>query len=154
MDKLDKTDREILDIIQKNARITNAELASRIGMSPPPVLERVRKLEKRGYIKKYVALLDPARVGCGTIVFVSVSLAIHQYKSISRFVEKILALPEVLECYHMTGEEDYLLKVCVSDIEEYEKFVLHRLTRIPGINKLKTSMVLSTVKHETCLPVR
>jgi Lrp/AsnC family leucine-responsive transcriptional regulator len=153
MEKLDSIDRKILHIIQDNARMTNTELAARIGMSPPPVLERVKKLEKRGYIKKYAALLDPDKVGCGTIVFVSVALAIHQYKSVSSFVKKIQALPEVLECYHLTGEEDYLLKVFVKDIKEYESFVLNKLTKIPGLNKIKTSFVLSTVKYETNLPV-
>jgi len=154
MDKLDKIDRDILQILQNNARITNTKLAKQIGMSPPPALERVKKLEKRGYIKKYAALLDPSKVGCSTIVFVSVSLAIHQCKSINRFVEKISELPEILECYHTAGEEDYLLKIIVSDIKEYEKFLVEKLTKIPGINHLKTSMVLSTVKYETCLPVR
>jgi Lrp/AsnC family transcriptional regulator, leucine-responsive regulatory protein len=151
--KLDHIDNKILDILQKNGRITNAELAKRIGMSPPPMLERVRKLEKKGIIRKYVALIDPDAVGKGTIAFVAVSLDRHLIKSIGQFTRSIERLPEVMECYHITGEDDYLLKVAVRDIHEYEDFILKKLTKFPALSKIKTSFVLSTIKHETKLPV-
>jgi len=151
--RLDDIDKKVLTILQENGRITNTELASRVGISPPPMLERVKKLEKRGVIKKYVALIDPDAVGKGTMALVSVSLDRHLIKSIDQFTRAIETLPEVMECYHITGEEDYLLKVVIKDIHEYEEFVLKKLTKIPAISKIKTSFILSTVKYETKFPV-
>ena len=151
--KLDDIDRKILDILQENGRITNIELASRVGISPPPMLERVKKLEKRGIIRKYVALIDPDAVEKGTMALVSVSLDRHLIKSIGQFTRAIEKLPEVMECYHITGEEDYILKVTIKDIREYEDFILKKLTKIPAVDKIKTSFVLSTVKYETKFPV-
>jgi Lrp/AsnC family leucine-responsive transcriptional regulator len=151
--KLDDIDRKILNILQENGRITNTELASRVGISPPPMLERVKKLEKKGIIKKYVALVDPDAIGKGTMALVSVSLDRHLIKSIDQFTRAMQKLPEVMECYHITGEEDYILKVAIKDIREYEDFILKKLTKIPAIDKIKTSFVLSTVKYETKFPV-
>ena len=151
--KLDHIDKEILNILQENGRITNTELASRVGMSPPPMLERVKKLEKRGIITKYVALIDPDTIDKGTMALVSVSLDRHRIKSIDQFTHAIEKLPEVMECYHITGEDDYLLKVAVKDIHEYENFILKKLTKLPALSKIKTSFILSTVKYETKFPV-
>ena len=106
--KLDSTDKKILEILQENGRITNAQLANQVGLSPPPMLERVKKLEKLGIIKKYVALLDPSKVNKSTMVIVSLSLARHRIKSLDQVNREILNFPEVLECYHIAGEEDYL----------------------------------------------
>ncbi len=146
---LDKTDRKILNILQANGRITNAQLAADIGISPPGMLDRVKRLENAGIIQKYVALLDPEKVEHGTLAMVTVSLAIHRLQSIDRFTEEINKLDEVLECYHITGADDFLLKVAVGNIQEYEHFVLHKLTRIQGVNKINTSFILSTVKYDT-----
>lgn len=151
--KIDDIDRKILEILQENGRITNAELASRVGISPPPMLERVKKLEKKGIIQKYVALLDPDTIGKGTMALVSVSLDRHRIKSIDLFTKAIEKIPEVMECYHVTGDDDYILKVAVKDIHEYENFILKKLTKLPAISKLKTSFILSTVKYETKFPV-
>ncbi len=147
--KLDRIDQTILTILQENGRITNAELASRVGISPPATLERVRRLERNGVIRRYVALLDPRKLGHDVMALVAVTLAVHQLSSVDPFMQRIRELPEVLECYHITGEEDFLLKVYAPDIETYEAFVLNKLSRIPGINKIKTSFVLSTVKYQT-----
>jgi len=147
--KLDQSDRQILNILQDDGRITNAKLSKDLGMSPSPMLERVRKLEKNGYIKKYVALIDGKRVNRGTIAIVSVSLAIHQPGIVDSFVEHISKLNEVLECYHISGENDFLLKVVVSGIDEYRDWVLNKLTPLEGINKIQTSFALRTVKHTT-----
>ena len=152
--KLDDIDKQILNILQENGRITNAELANRVGMSPPPMLERVRKLENKGIIKKYVALIDPDSVSKGTMALVSVSLDRHRIRSIDQFTQAIDTLPEVMECYHITGEDDYLLKVAVKDINEYEDFILKKLTKLPALSKIKTSFILSTVKYETKFPVQ
>ncbi len=151
--RLDPIDKKILEILQKNGRITNSELARRVGISPPPTLERVRKLERKGIIRKYVALIDPDAAGKGTVAFVAISLDRHLIKSIDRFTRAIERFPEVMECYHISGQEDYILKVAVKNIHEYERFILERLTKIPAVSKIQTSFVLSTVKFETNYPV-
>ena len=151
--QLDQIDKKILNLLQENGRITNAQLAKEVGLSPPPMLERVRKLEKNSIIKKYVALVDPKKVDRGTIAFVAVSLRFHRQDAIQEFVIEIQKFPEVLECYHITGEEDYLLKVIIKDIAEYERFLLEKLTRFSGISKIKTFFILSTLKQETKIPI-
>ena len=147
--KLDSTDKKILNILQSNGRITNSQLASEIGISPPGMLDRVKRLENAGYIEKYVALVNPEKVGRGTMAIVLVSLAIHQIPSLDRFTEEINQLEEVLECFHISGEDDFMLKVAVENIQEYEEFVVNKLTRIQGINKINTSFILSKVKYNT-----
>ena len=149
MAKFDEIDKKILNLLQENGRITNAELAGKVGLSPPPMLERVKKLEKNGVITKYVALLNPKKVDKSTIVFVSVTLARHRLKSIDQVKDEFSNFPEVLECYSITGEEDYLLKVMVRDVEEYENFMLDKLAKIPAISRIKSFVVLSTLKYET-----
>ncbi len=151
--KLDEIDIKILDILQSNSKITNAQLASEIGISPSSMLERVKRLEQAKVINRYVALVDPAKVGKGMFAMVSVSLALHQMQSVDTFKTSINNLSEVLECYHVSGEEDFILKVAVKDMSEYENFVLNKLTRIEGINKIKTTFVLSTVKFKTKISV-
>jgi Lrp/AsnC family leucine-responsive transcriptional regulator len=150
---LDHIDRKIINLLQDNGRMTNAQLAKEIGLSPPPMLERVRKLEKNGIIRKYVALVDPKKLDLGTIAFVSVSLSLHQKRAIQHFVSEIQKIPEILECYHITGEEDYLLKVVIKDIEHYERFLVEKLTPLSGISKIKTSFILNTLKQNTKIPV-
>lgn len=147
--KLDEVDKKILSILQEEGRITNARLAERIGISPSPTLERVKKLEQAGIIRKYVALVAPEKINKGTMALVHVSLAGHQLDSLEHFIKRIKALPEVLECYHISGEDDFLLKVAVSGIEDYREFVVNRLTGIGGISKIRTSFVLDTVKNAT-----
>ncbi|MBN2010404.1 Lrp/AsnC family transcriptional regulator [candidate division KSB1 bacterium] len=151
--KLDATDKKILEILQENGRITNAQLANLVGLSPPPMLERVKKLEKSGVIKKYVAILDPVKVDKSTTVIVSLSLARHRIKSLDQVNKEIMNFPEVLECYHIAGEEDYLLKVVVKDVREYEEFILKKLAQIPAIGKIKSYVVLSALKSDTKIHV-
>lgn len=147
--KLDEIDRKILDILQTDANITNAQLASQLGISPPGMLERVKRLENSGVIKRYVAIVDPEKLNKGTLAFIQVSLTVHQLASIEGFRESINNLEEVLECYHVAGEEDFMLKIAVKDIQEYERFVLYKLTPIKGISKINTKFVLSTFKYNT-----
>ena len=151
--KFDEIDKKILNILQENGRITNADLAAKVGLSPPPMLERVKKLEKNGVITKYVALLDPKKINKSTIIFVSITLARHRLKSIDQVKEEFNSFPEILECYSVTGEEDYLLKVAVKDVEEYENFMLHKLAKIPAISRIKSFVVLSTLKYNTKISV-
>lgn len=146
-------DRKILGILQAQGRIPNVQLAAEVGLSPSAVLERVRKLEERGIIERYVTILDSRKLGLGTIAFVAVSLNLHQSDSIENFHRFVGESGKVLECYHVAGGEDYLLKVYARDIEDYERFLLSELTRTRGIDKVKTMFVLSTLKHETAIPL-
>jgi Lrp/AsnC family leucine-responsive transcriptional regulator len=145
-------DRQILEILQRQGRIPNVQLAAEVGLSPPAVFERVRKLEERGVIERYVALVDHRKVGLGTVAFVAVSLNLHQKDSIENFHGFVSECGTVLECYHIAGTEDYLLKIYSRDIDDYEHFLLNTLTKIEGIDRVKTMFVLSTLKRETALP--
>jgi DNA-binding Lrp family transcriptional regulator len=151
---LDSIDRKILEVLQEDARVSNIDLAGRVGLSPSPCLRRVRDLEERGVVRRYVALLDPAAVGLGVSVFVQVRLERQAEKGLETFEQRILARPEVLECYLMTGDADYLLRVVVPDVAAFEQFLLKHLTRIPGVASVKSSFALKQVKYRTSLPVR
>ena len=150
---MDVTDARIIRILQENGRITNSELSRQVGLSAPSVLERVRKLEESGVITGYSAKVDPVKIGRGTICFVAVRLALHQQRSIEAFQAGVEKIPEVLECFHITGEEDYLLRVAVRDMKHYEELLLNSITKIPGLSKIKTMVVLSPLKQETKLEV-
>lgn len=150
---MDATDRQILDLLQQDGRMTNAELARQVGLAPATTLERVKKLEQRGVIRGYVALVDAGRVARGTTALVAVRLASHAADAVAAFRDAVTALPDVLECYHVSGADDYLLKVVAADIRAYEDFLLGTLTAIPNVGQIHTSFVLSTVKHQTRLPV-
>lgn len=147
--KIDQTDIKILNTLQRDGRITNTALAKQINISPPPTLERVKKLEKSGVIKKYVALLDPTTVGIGTHTFVEVRLNGHTKKNVTEFIKTAQKMDEIMECHHVTGDADFLLKIAVKDIPAYENLVLHKLTTLPHVSNLKTMVVLSTFKDET-----
>lgn len=150
----DAIDLRILELLQNDGRLSNVDLAKAVGLTPAPTLERVRKLESAGYIRGYAAHLDGAALGCGTTAFVSVVLQSHRLDTSVRFREACERLPEVLECHHIAGEEDFLLKVVTAGPAEYERFVLETLTRVTGIEKVKTTFVLSTSKMTTALPLR
>jgi len=144
---IDDIDRRILCILQKEGRLPNARLAERVGLSPPSVLERVRKLEERGVIRGYGAVVEEELLGMTATIFVSVTLSFHNAEAINNFQRTILEMPEVMEAHHVTGEDDYLLKVVLPDIGAYESFLLEKLTRIEGVNKVKSSFVLSKLKR-------
>ena len=150
---LHPVDKRILEILQTQGRVSNVQLAAEVGLSPSAVLERVRKLEERGIIERYVTILDNRKLGLGTIAFVAVSLNLHHQDSIENFHEFVRANANILECFHVAGSEDYLLKVYTRDVEDYERFLLTRLTRTKGIDKVKTMFVLSTLKRETAMPL-
>ncbi len=151
--KLDKIDQNILNILQTDGRIKNSELAKQINISPPPTAERVKKLEKNGYIKKYAALIDPVKVGVTCLTYVEVTLVRHGKDAVERFMDSIVKLEEVLECHHITGGADFLLKVATKDIPTYEQFIIQTLTALPDVQNLKTLVVLSTLKQETKIPL-
>ena len=150
---LDETDVQILHLLQNDGRITNAELAKRVGLSPPSVLQRVRALEKTGLIKGYVALLDPERLGLRITALVMISLSLHQEQPIERFRRAIQDIPEISECYHVSGDFDFLLKVAVRDMRAYELFLREKPSKIKGIGKITTNFVLATTKQTTQVPL-
>ena len=151
---LDELDRRLLGELQTDARIANAELARRLNLSPPAVHARVRRLEEQGYIRGYVALLDRERLGFDMLCFIQISLQLHQIEQVNHFRTTIQQIPEVLECHHVTGEYDYLLKIAVRNRQELERLVMEKLTPIPGVARIHTSLVFSEVKTSTALPVK
>ena len=150
---LDETDQKILNLLQSNGRMTNAELAKRIKLSPPSALQRVRGLERAGYIRGYAAKLDPERLGYRITIWAMVSLALHQDQPIERFQQSVLEIPEVVECHHVSGEFDFLLKILVSDIQAYEVLIRDKLSRVKGIQQIRSSFVLAAPKPTTQIPI-
>ena len=149
----DEIDQRILKELQENGRLTNVELADRVGLSPSPCLRRVRALEKSGVIKGYKTLVDQETVGLPISVFVMVSLEKQVEAAWQEFEKRIRELPEVMECYLMTGEMDYLLRVVTRDIQTYERFLIHDLTKFTGVRGIKSSFALKQVVYRTALPV-
>ena len=153
MKNLDKINRQIINFLQENSAMTNAELAEKLNLPATTVFDRVKKLESNGIISKRVALINPEKVGRQTIAFVSLSLNGHSARNVEKFWKSIKNLPEVLECYHIAGDFDFILKVMVENIQVYEKFLLEKLTGIENIGRIKTSFVMSTIKYQTKIPV-
>jgi Lrp/AsnC family transcriptional regulator, leucine-responsive regulatory protein len=151
--ELDDIDIKILQRVQDDARIANVELAAQVGLSPAPCLRRVRALERAGVIRRYAALLNPAAVDLPVTVFVQVSLDLQMEGRLEIFERAVMNRPEVLECYLMTGDADYLLRVVVPDVEGYERFLREVLTRIESAAGIKSSFALKQVKYSTALPV-
>ncbi len=151
--RLDEIDYRILRTLQSDARISNVDLADRVGLSPAPCLRRVNALESAGVIRQYVALLDPGAVALGVTVFVQISLDLQVEGRLELFEQAILRRPEVLECYLMTGDADYLIRVVVPDVAAYERFLKDSLTRIEGVAGIKSSFALKEVKCSTALPL-
>lgn len=149
---LDRTDLRILKELQANGKLTNVELAARIGLSPSPCLTRVRQLERDGVLRGYVALADPEALGLAMMVFVQVTLERQVEEALRNFEAKMNAIPEVMECYLMTGDSDYLVRLVVPDLAGLERFILHELTTIPGVANIKSSFALKQVKYKTALP--
>jgi Lrp/AsnC family leucine-responsive transcriptional regulator len=150
---LDETDVQILNILQADGRITNADLAKSVGLSPPSVLQRVRTLERAGLIKGYHGHLDPERLGLKITAWVNITLSLHQEQPIERFRRAVQDIPEILECYHVSGDCDFMLKVIVKDMRAYEQFVREKLSKIKGIQQIRTSFVFGTNKYTTQIPL-
>ncbi len=150
---LDAIDRKILAALQENARLPNVQLAEAVGLSPSPCLRRVRELEEQGVIQRYVTLLNPAPIGLPVSVFVNVTLERQVELALDRFEKAILGRPEVMECYLMTGDADYLLRVVAADLAAYERFLIDHLTRVRGVASIKSSFALKQVKYRTALPL-
>jgi Lrp/AsnC family leucine-responsive transcriptional regulator len=153
MSALDAIDRKILGILQSDSRITMQELADKVGLSVSPCHRRVRLLESRGVITRYMALVDQKSLGLPVSVFISIKLERQKEADLNRFAKAISGWEEVLECYLMTGNRDYLLRVVVADLTSYEAFLKNRLTRLDGIASIESSFALSQVKYTIALPV-
>lgn len=151
---LDETDLAILRELQVDGRISNVELAQRINLSPPATHTRLKRLQEQGTIRRYVALVDQEQLGYDMICFVNISLSLHQVEELESFRDVINEMPQVLECYHVTGEFDYLLKVVVRNRKDLQRFVVQELTPIHGVARIYTSLVLSEVKSTTALPIQ
>lgn len=151
--RLDATDWQILALLQGDARMSNVDLARAVGLSPSPCLNRVRALEEAGYISRYVTLLDALRVGLKVSVFIQVTLERQIEPALETFEKAIRERPEVMECYLMTGDADYLLRVVVADIQVLEEFILKFLSRLPGVGNIRSSFALKQVKYQTALPL-
>ncbi|HRF59671.1 MAG TPA: Lrp/AsnC family transcriptional regulator [Fimbriimonadaceae bacterium] len=152
-DRLDEVDVNILRLLMEDGRITNADIARKVGLSAPSVLQRVRKLEDLGVIRGYTVVVDPATLGYSLTVMAQISLALHQEQPIDRFVRAVQEIPEVQACYHVSGEFDYLLKIVVQDMKSYEALIKDRLSKIKGIGKIHSCFVLATAKEVHSLPL-
>jgi DNA-binding Lrp family transcriptional regulator len=150
---LDEIDKTILQLLQADGRVSNAEVARRVGLSAPATHARVKRLEDAGVVRQYSTLLDREAMGFDMVCFISVSLQLHQFEAIERFKELVQDMPEVLECHHITGEFDYLLKAVFRNRDELQEFVVNKLTPIPGMARLNTSLVLIEIKATQRLPI-
>lgn len=153
MENLDRVDLQILRILQQNSRLTTKELASRVHLSSTPVFERLKRLEREGYIKKYVAVLDASKLNCGFVVFCSVKLRRLNRDIATEFADRIRDIPEVTECYNISGDYDFLLKIHAPDMKYYQEFVLNVLGTIESLGSLMSTFVMDQIKHEYGIPV-
>ena len=151
--QLDAIDLRILDELQRDGALSNVELARRVHLSPSPCLSRVKALETGGVIDRYVALATPKALGLGLNVFISISLRTQSKQSLADFEQRIAEHDEVMECYLMTGDRDYLIRIAVADMAALEKFIMEQLTTIPGIEKIRSSFALKQVRYKTALPL-
>lgn len=153
MTELDRTDLRILAVLQGEGRITNAELAERVNLSPSACLRRLQRLESEGVLTGYTAQVDPQAIGLGLQAFVRVQLAKHEAEAVERFAAQVNAWDEVVACYALTGDMDYLLHVYVSDLQDFSRFLLDRLLNATGVADVNSSFVLRTVKRSPALPL-
>ncbi len=151
--KIDGIDKKILEILQSRAKITNAKLSEEIGLSPAPTLERVKKLEQMGIISSYHAKLNIEKVGLGVTTFVLATLNAHNRANIESFIQEINKIPEVIECHHITGAGDFILKVIAKDIATYQKLMLEKISDIKQVDNMQSMVVLSTFKDSKVIPI-
>lgn len=150
---LDDLDKAALRALQSEGRLSNVELAQRLNLSPPATHARLRRLEQQRYIRQYIAVVDREKAGFDLLCFIHIALQMHQMEQVEKFRVMIRKMPEVLECHHITGEYDYLLKVVLRNSKDLEKFLVDRLTPIPGVARIHTSLVITEVKSTTALPL-
>lgn len=152
-DPIDRIDQQILGLLQQDGRLSNAELAQRVSLSPSPCLRRVRALEEAGVIRGYAARLDPWRIGLGLQAFVTVTLEKRREAQMQAFHSAMQSAPEVLSCFALTGEMDYLVHIVAEDLEHFSRFLMDRLLKVDGVANVKSSFVLQSVKDSTAMPL-
>ena len=152
-DTLDETDLQILRTLQKNAKLTTKELADAVHLTPTPVFERQKRLERQGYIKKYMAVLDAEKINRGFIAFCNLRMKQHSHENAHRIMEAVQQIPEIVECYNISGDYDFMLKIYVSDMKAYQEFVLRILGDLDCIGSLNSFFVLGEVKNSHQLPL-
>lgn len=152
-EQFDTIDRSILRTLQQDGRIQNVELAERVGLSPSPCLRRVKHLEETGVVERYVALVDPSKVGMGMTLFVRVWLTGQDEDTVNLFVEAVRKLPQIVECYLMAGDCDFLLRVVAPDLEGYRRFQIEHLGRIKGVSNIKTEVPMQKIKQSWEIPI-
>lgn len=151
--KLDQIDRKILHILQSSAKITNAQLSKEIGLSPAPTLERVKKLEMSGILKSYHAKVDTEKIGLGVSTFVLVSLKGHNKENIDNFLQEINKIDEIIECHHITGSGDFMLRIIAKDIASYQRLMLEKVSNITVVDNMQSMVILSTFKDSKVIPI-
>jgi Lrp/AsnC family transcriptional regulator, leucine-responsive regulatory protein len=149
MEKLDSIDKRILNILQEDSRTNTKEIADTVGLSLTPTYERIKRLEKSGIINRYVAIADKKQLGISFTAFCSVRLQLHSKNLIKKFEEDIKKISEVMECYHMAGNFDYLLKIEATDMKHYQEFISNKLAALNNISNVQSSFVMTEIKHET-----
>lgn len=153
MRNLDAIDRRILSMLQDNGKATNKEIANDLGMSITPIYERIKKMEEAGYIRSYTAIVDKDMLGYKLIAYCQVKLDVHKRQFLKQFEQEVDQLDEVVECYHMTGQDDYLLKVIVKDMSDYQHFISDKLAALDNIGSVRSSFVMTEVKWQVSVPV-
>lgn len=153
MEKLDATDIKILGVLQKDSKLTTKEIAKLVNLSPTPVFERQRRLEREGYIKRYTAELNPEKLGCNLIVFCSIKLKQHTKENGFQFMEAINQIDTITNCYNISGDYDFMLKIYVQDMKHYQDFVLNTLGEIDAIGSLHSTFVIGEVKNTNSIPI-
>jgi Lrp/AsnC family leucine-responsive transcriptional regulator len=151
---LDQTDLGILKLLQEDSRLTHKEIAYRLHKTITPIHARVRRLQDEGYIKRYTALVDPKKIGRGLMAYTQVGLKEHSQKTLKTFMEEVVKLPEVMECYHMTGNFDFLLRIAVKDMDEYNRLLMEKLSNLPDVGTMESLFVMSEAKHETAYQLK
>ncbi|MFB0948062.1 MAG: Lrp/AsnC family leucine-responsive transcriptional regulator [Spirosomataceae bacterium] len=151
--KLDRIDHNILEILQSRGKITNAQLSKEVGLSPAPTLERVKKLETSGIIESYHAQLNRRKIGLGVMTFVQVTLSGHRKAITDQFIDTVNSVPEIVECHHVTGSCDFLLKVIAEDMDAYQRLITDTVNEIEVVASTQTMVILSTIKNSKVLPV-
>ncbi|WP_184545619.1 Lrp/AsnC family transcriptional regulator [Mucilaginibacter sp. FT3.2] len=153
LNELDNTDISILKLLQENARLTNQEIADKLHKTASPIYRRIKRLEEEGFIKKYVAVLDAKKIERSLIAFTHIQLKDHSQDSLRNFEKAIIQFPEVLECYHMSGIYDFILRVAVKDLETYHQFLMNDLFHIMAIGSVQSTFVMKQSKHEAAFPI-
>jgi Lrp/AsnC family leucine-responsive transcriptional regulator len=153
LNELDPTDVRILKLLQDNARLTHKEVADKLHLTATPIARRIRRLEQDGYIRKYEAVLDPNKIGRSLVSFTHVQLKDHSKETLNNFEAAVVRLPEVLECYHMTGEYDFILRVAVSDLEAYHAFLMNKLFDLANLGAMQSTLVMKVAKQERPFPI-